>query len=130
MTNDAHEELRACGLQDVPLSMLEENFSDVRGRSSPKCDAEYGTRTDDGALVFHFFPPGYAANDRADWPDWHAFRDTLESAILKNFFNLEHIEANYVEELKSFYLIVKPAPQVPDITALITRFFGVLEAES
>jgi hypothetical protein len=129
MTNNSHEELRSCGLQDVPISMLEEGFSSVLGRSSALCDAEYGNRTDDGALVFHFFPPGYAANDRAEWPNWHDFRDRLEKAILESF-SLEHIDANYVEELKSFYLIVKPAPQGPNVTALITRFFVKLEAES
>lgn len=119
-TNDA-EALREAGLQDTLVS---EQLSDMRARSSRACDAEWGLRDEDFALVMHFFPPGYAADDTTSWPDWHAFRDALEAGITACF---EHFEAGYAEELRSFYLILRPRPQVPDLNGLIEKFFCVLE---
>lgn len=120
-------DLESARLQDLPLEAVSEGFRDVLARSSAICDAEYGTRADDGALVFHFFPPGYAADMAVKWPSWEGFRDRLEAAALA-YFSPESIDAGYVEELKSFYLILRPPPVVPDRTALIERFFGALEA--
>jgi hypothetical protein len=125
----SHEQLREARLQIIPISMLEAQFQNVLARSSQLCDAEWGTRADDGALVFHFFPPGYAANDAADWPSWTRFRDRIERAALQ-CFDLEHVFGDYAEELKSFSLIIKPPPRSPDLTSLIERFFSLLEAES
>jgi hypothetical protein len=124
-TNDA-ETLQAAGLQDT---FIQEQLQDILARSSSVCDAEYGHRADDGHIVFHFFPPGYAADDSVTWPKWEDFRDRLERAIMRSF-DRGRIEAGYVEELKSFFLIVRYRPQVPDLTALIERFFDVLEAGS
>jgi hypothetical protein len=119
-TNDA-QALRDASLQDTLVS---EQLTDMRARSSRACDAEWGMRDEDFALVLHFFPPGYAADDATTWPNWHAFRDALETGIIACF---ENFEAGYAEELKSFYLILKPRPQVPDLNGLIERFFYVLE---
>jgi hypothetical protein len=120
--------LRDAKLQDIELSALSEQFQDVRARNSPLCDAEYGYRGTDGALVFHFYPPGYGVDTRKDWPDWTMFRDRLEKAMLA-LFALENIDAGYVKELRSFYLIISPKPRVPDVTALLEHFFSVLERE-
>lgn len=119
-------ELAEAGLQDIPGSMLREQFRDVRARNSAHCDAEYGIRDSDGALVFHFFPPGAALDSKLDWSDWHAFRDQLERALLQHF-SIEHIDAGYAEELKSFFAIIAPRPLVPDLTALVEHFFAALE---
>ncbi len=127
MTN--RSDLRSAGLQDIPVSSLREQFQDVRARSTALCDAEQGFRDSDGALVFHFFPPGYAANPSLDWAGWHDFRDRLELAALR-YFDPEHLQAGYVNELHSFYLIVAPRPLVPDLTSLIEAFFAALEAGS
>jgi hypothetical protein len=120
-------DLRDAGLRDIPYSAIQEQFRNVRARNSAVCDAEYGTRGDDNALVFHFYPPGYGLDCDVMWDDWHGFRDRLEVALMKHF-TIEHIDAGYAEELKSFFAIVAPRPQVPDLTALIEKFFETLEA--
>ncbi len=129
MSQPTRDELKKASLQDIPLSAVEEQFQDVRGRSSPVCDVEYGTRADDGALIFHFFPPGYGENDNADWPNWHQFRDRLETAILA-CFAAGSFQADYEPMLRSFWLIINPRPNVPDLNAYVHRFFAALEAES
>lgn len=118
--------LRSASMQDIPLSALEESLQDVLARNTPRFDAEYGTRVDDDALVMHFYPPGYALDSNTDWPSWHKFRDALEETILK-YFNEGTYQAGYVDELKSFFVIVKPKPQVPDLVSLLERFFIHLE---
>lgn len=121
------QSLKEAGLQDIPLTSVVEQFQDVLARNSPLCDSEYGTRDSDSALVFHFFPPGYAADSSKDWPSWTEFRDRLEASLMK-YFPIESVDAGYAEELKSFFLIVSPRPSVPDLTALIERFFSDLGA--
>lgn len=116
-------------LQAMRPLEIEEALSDLRGRSSDHCDAEWGVRKDDNALVFHFFPPGYAAHNATEWRTWSTFRDALERAILA-CFGRQGYRADYVPELSSFCLIVKPVPAVPDLTALIEQFFSLLEASS
>lgn len=119
-------DLKQVNLQDIPLSALEEQLQNVRGRSSHLCDAEYGERADDGALVFHFFPPGYAEDSNRFWvgETWTDFKNRLESAMVARF---EHYEAEYVPELRSFCLVV-PSPAAIDRAALIEAFFSALES--
>ena len=122
------DSLQGAQLQDIPGTALREQFRDVRARNSPICDAEYGARDSDNALVLHFYPPGYGLDVGKDWENWTAFRDRLEQALMK-YFTVEHIDAGYVQELKSFYAIISPRPLVPDLTALLEHFFAALEAE-
>lgn len=121
------DELRSARLQDVPLDAVQEQLSDMRARNSPVCDAEWGVRLDDGALVFHFFPPGYARAGVTEWLDWSGFRDALERALLRSF-PPNTLDAGYAEELSSFFVIVKPRPQSADLVQLIERFFVDLES--
>ncbi len=107
--------------------MVHEQLRDLQGRASDVCDAEYGFRDDNHSLVFHFFPPGYGLDNSVDWKDWYNFRDRLEKALLA-CFDIKHVEAGYVPELRSFYLIIKPRPHAPDMHALFTKFFEELEA--
>lgn len=125
-TNE-QEALRSARLQDIPVSALEEAIPELLARSSPLFDAQYGSRSDDDALIFHFYPPGHAIGASEGWTDWTAFRDRLEQAIMR-CFDLVCVEADYVSELESFFLMVRPPPQVPDQTALIEKFFSLLEA--
>lgn len=120
-------DLKTAGLQDIPRSAIQEQLRDIRARNSATCDVEYGIRSDDNALVFHFFPPGYALDSGKDWADWTAFRDKLEKALLAHFAK-PSIDAGYAQELRSFHAIIKPRPLVPDLTALLEDFFEQLEA--
>lgn len=113
--------LKSANLQDISITV---DLPDLLGRSSPNYDVEYGTRVSDNALVFHFFPPGWAEGKERDWPDWTKFRDSLEQAILACF---PVYEAGYVRELKSFFVILRAKPSVPDLNALLERFFSLLE---
>lgn len=113
-------------LRDVPGSAVREQLQDVKGRTHRGYDAEYGTRDDDGALVFHFFPAGYSAGLTKDWPNWHAFRDQLETALMGTF-DVSAIDAGYVPELRSFFAIL-PYPVTLDVRPTIQRFFSLLEA--
>lgn len=117
----------------IATSMLEEGLQDIRMKMGPDVEVEYGRRADDGALVFHIFPPGYARsmNDEtvvATWPRWRAARDAIEAALLKHF-SPERLRADYVEELSSFCIIVSPLPPAADLMALVERFLADLEAE-
>jgi len=126
MSHQSDDSLQGKGLQDIPGSALQEGLTDLLARNSSVCDSEYGTRVDDGALVFHFFPPGAAENPGADWADWYVFRDRLEKAALDHFV-ISTIDAGYASELHSFFVILKPPPMVPDRVALIESFFAALE---
>lgn len=125
--NEAENLGSIAAAQPVSTDDVQELLGDIQGRSSRFCDVEYGTNRDDGRLVFHFFPPRHAADNAVDWADWKAFRDRLETAILAAF-KPEDIEAGWVEELKSFYLLAKQ-PQTLDLTAFLSKFFETLETE-
>ena len=113
------------GLQDIPVSQLKEMLQDVKGRTHSTYEAEYGFNADTGALTFHFFPAGYAASLTTEWPDWTAFRDRLEQAVMATL-DVSGIDAGYVPELKSFYVIT-PRPAVLNVAGFIERFFSALE---
>lgn len=125
MSDTDYEKIKDAKLQDVKTDDLEEQLKDLAGRSSRFYDAEYGVNRDDGHLVFHFFPPGYAADARVNWENWHQFRDRLEAAIMDTF-PLDTLDAGYSEELRSFH-VVTPYPAVPDASALISKFFEKIE---
>jgi hypothetical protein len=118
--------LQNAGLQDIKGSSVVEGLADIQGRSSRHCDVEYGTRRDDGRLTFHFFPPGYAADNSKNWEDWTAFRDRLEAAVLA-FFPASSVDGGWVEELKSFYIITD-RPVAFDLATFLSKFFEKLEA--
>jgi hypothetical protein len=118
--------------QDIPTSSIKELFRDAKGRSSKVFDAEYGYGVEGAydALVMHFFPPGYAADNTVRWggeAGWTAFRDRLEPVLLAHFASTS-LSGTYTEELESFCVIVHPVPQVPDLEMLIEKFFAALEA--
>lgn len=124
-------DLRAAALQDIDSSSVKEQFQGIEARNCNDFVAEYGTRGDDGALVLHFFPPGYPLAEAADWPDYDAFHNKLEAALLRHFapaVAAKALEAGYVEELRSFFVIVAPSAAVPDTNALLNAFFRDLEA--
>lgn len=128
MSSPTQRALHNAKLQDIPTSALREAIVVLRGRSSPLTDAEYGVRSDDGALVFHFYPPGWALQGPVEWKDWYGFRDRLERAILAHF-PPPQVEAGYVPELQSFWVIARRS-RAFDETALVESFFRELEAES
>lgn len=124
-------EIAAAKLQDVQSSDIVGALQDLKGRSHANYEAEYGLRLDDGAFVMHFFPPGHALDQTAVWPDLMAFHDTLESALLV-YFPVQAadktLHASYVEDLKSFCVILAAKPAVPDFEAFLSAFFQRLEA--
>ncbi len=124
--DNSTEQLQGAGLQDIRGSDLVEGLSDLQARNRPRYDVEWGIRVDDGALVFHFFPPGYAANSSANWPNWTDFRDRLENAALGTF-DRDAVMGDFVAELKSFYLIIKPLPPSPDLNGLVEQMLAKLE---
>lgn len=69
-------------------------------------NAEYGVRTDDSAMVFHFFPAG------EEW-DHERLRTGLSEAI-KTCFDPENVQAEYVPELESYCVLVGGMGLMPD----------------
>lgn len=113
--------LTDAALQDINGSSLLQSLPDPLAKETPHYLAEYGLRVDDGALVFHFFPP------RGDgWDPSYQMDKRLERAIAE-VFDVQRVSADYAEEIKSFCVIFGGAARAPDPLALASLFFAQIE---
>ncbi len=121
--NTAADQLSEAALQDVDASSLKEAVPDLLAKDTPGYLVEYGIRIDDGAMVFHFFPP----KDRGDWdPGWRM--DTRLERALPGCFDVSAVSAGYAEELRSFYVIVGGLGSAPDPWPSVERFFAAIDS--
>jgi hypothetical protein len=113
----------ATGLQDaIPNRMAVQTAN---------YDVEYGVRSDDDALVFHFYPPGtdWSTNPPGlgKWNDSYKMHDRLEAAI-PQIFSVEHIKARYTEELQSFCIIAYDVGKSPDPYYFVRSFLQKIDS--
>jgi len=89
-----------------PVKGLTDAIPNRMARQTSNYIVIYGPRTDDGAMVFHFYPPGSdPPNLLGEWREDYRIHDRLESAIPK-VFDVRFVRATYTDELKSFCIIV------------------------
>jgi hypothetical protein len=101
---------------------LKPHLPELLAKDTPNYLVEYGIRYDDGAMVFHFFPPKH----RTSWdPSWSLAR-RLELAM-PLCFDTAKLSAGFVEELNSFYVIVGGLGTVPDPWITVERFFRAID---
>lgn len=84
---------------------------------------EYGIRSDDSAVVFHFFSP----KEVNEWSDDYHMDIRLKRAIDKNF-DVTKVSCGYAKEMDSFYVIVGGLGDGPDPWTLVERFFRDVDA--
>lgn len=109
--------------QSVNASALLTHIPNVRAKDTPGYLVEYGSRVDDGAMVFHFFAP--IRDDT--WNEDYQMHRRLESAIAQHF-DTTKVSANYEQDMDSFCIIVGGLGAAPDPWPLVERFFGTIDA--
>ena len=131
------------------VSAIQLAVPDLRAKDHADYIAEYGVRTDDQAMVFHFFPKKsllalsrmtdeqlkarYPADRLAlmektkDWDNSFGMDKRLERAIPK-CFKTENVSADYADEMSSFCIIVGGLGASADPWPLVNRFFSEIDA--
>ncbi len=115
-------DLQEANLQDVSASSLREAVPELLAKDTPNYLVEYGIRTDDAAMVFHFF----SAKDVEGWPEELRMNERLEKAIPK-CFDVSKVSAGYADELRSFYVIVGGLGSAPDPWPRVDSFFAAID---
>lgn len=110
-------------LRECKASSLREHIPELLARDTPLYLVEYGIRIDDGALVFHFFPP----KEEADWPPNNRMNKRLEHA-LDSLVDVKTVAvADYIQELRSFCIILRGLGHSPDPWIFVERFFAKID---
>ena len=109
--------------QDVPASALGPHIPNPLAMDTPNFLVEYGIRTDDQAMVFHFF----SAKDKPSWDDSYRMDERLKRSIDRNF-NIERVTCGFTAEMDSFYVIVGGLGMAPDPWTLVERFLSDVQA--
>lgn len=131
------------------VSSIRRAIPDLLAKDSAQYIAEYGVRSDDQAMVFHFFPKKslmelHKINDEQararytvpqlekltetkDWDKSYGMDKRLERAIPK-CFKVENVSADYADEMSSFCVIVGGLGASLDPWPLVNRFFAEIDA--
>lgn len=121
----SEQELNGSSLHDAIPNRLAKEYS--------RFFVEYGVRSDDGAIVMHFYASarfakealtGFVSNRPLDWTE--GFERRLVSAIRATFGEQptrDEVEARYTEEYDSYCLILRRLGAAPDPWPLVERFF-------
>lgn len=109
-------------MQDINGGALTEALPNPLAKETANYVVEYGIRPDDGALVFHFFP---ARGE--DWDLGYQMNKRLERA-LHEVFGRKAARADFVDELRSFCVIVWGMASVPDPMSAAATFFDSIDA--
>jgi len=99
---------REATLEDMdmrPLSGLETHIPDIQSFVHEKFLVAYGVRTDDDAMVFHFFAP-----PDSTWDESFQMVDRLNE-VTGRYYPLDRykVKGGYTPELDSYYVIVPGA---------------------
>jgi hypothetical protein len=130
--SDISQQLNSAGFNGtIQESELKAVLEGVEVRSHATYEVEYGVNADNGKFVMHFYPPGYAIDNRSVWGDaWDSFHGKLEGALME-YFAVQIadgiLQAGWVPELQSFY-VISEKPRAVDFEAWLRSFFTRLEA--
>jgi len=130
--SDISQQLDSAGFNGtIPESELKAVLEGVEVRSHATYEVEYGINADDGKFVMHFYPPGYAVDNRSQWGDaWERFHQKLEEVLMEYFavqIADKVLQAGWVPELQSFY-VISEKPRAVDFAAWLRSFFARLES--
>lgn len=130
--SDISQQLGEAGFNgNFSESDLKAVLDNIEVRSHATYEVEYGINADSGKFVMHFYPPGYAIDNRTKWgAPWEQFHAKLEGALMEYFavqIADKKLQAGWVEELQSFY-VISEKPLAVDFAAWLRSFFGRLEA--
>lgn len=132
MTTEA-EKLQTHVSSDISRDALDEAIPGRRARHHEQYTVEYGIRRDDGALMFHFYPPNTDWSEYpppreklGTWSKSFGMHNRLEAAILK-CFSRDDVKGSYSEDLRSFCIIVAGAGRSLDPWYLADRFFREID---
>lgn len=114
-------------IQDAPPSHgLQDAIPQRLGDQNANYQVEYGVRSDDQALVFHFYPPNtdWSTNPPSfgKWSEAYGMHDRLEAA-LPEVFDVKKLKATYTEELRSFCIIAYGIGLSPDPLYFARKLF-------
>ena len=121
MTEPQHD-LQDAKLQDLRRESLKAHIPDLLAKDSKHYLVEYGSRVDDGAMVFHFF----SGKDDPGWDASYRMDKRLEHAI-RACFNTATVSADYSDDVQSFCVIVHGLGAALDPWPLVERFFSEIE---
>lgn len=110
-----------------PVTGLRDAIPNRQAKQTPNYVVEYGSREDDGSMIFHFYPPGtdwseYPPKSIGTWPPAFKMDHRLERAIAMTF-DVKFVKATFTEEMASFCIIVRGLGRSPDPWPLVNRFF-------
>lgn len=112
-------EISEANLQDVPLSSIQVAVPEPLARTTGDYTVEYGIRSDDRAMVFHFFPAG---------DDWVPDAGNIMKKGIDAAFNVSKVSADFAAELNSFCIIVGELGASLDPWGVVQKFFDALDA--
>lgn len=95
-------------MHDIRLASLQASVPDPLIEKNKHYQAIYGIRTEDNALVFHFFPPG----DDAQWAKTFDPEKVLTPAI-EALLDPARVFGDYAKELNSFCVIYRAGGLLP-----------------
>lgn len=132
ITTEEKDRVDEVVLSNEGATGLRDAIGNRQAKQTPHYVAEYGVRDDDGAMIFHFYPPGtdwseYPPTSLGEWPAAYKMDHRLERAM-GIVFDVRFVKATYTEEMASFCIIVKGLGKSPDPWPLVNRFFDRIDA--
>lgn len=136
MTHEAATAQEIESVQDEVLDMpgvtgLRDAIPNRQAKQTVNYVVEYGVREDDGAMIFHFYPPGtdwskYPPEKLGVWSPTYGMDRRLEAAM-PAIFDTRFIKATFTEEMQSFCIIVHGLGRSPDPWPLVNRFLDRID---
>lgn len=111
---------------------IEDSIPDRLAKDTAEWLCEHGIRTDDQAMVFHFYPkrqiPGVfdkEGNPVAGWSEDYHMDRRLDQAL--KMFDPEDLNCKFIETHNSFNVIVGGLGAALDPWPLVEKFFSRIE---
>lgn len=131
MNLEAEDLENITAIQAAPPSRgLQDAIPERLGDQNEHYQVEYGIRSDDNAMVFHFYPPDtdWSTNPPTfgKWSEAYGMHNRLEGALAK-VFDVNKLKATYTEELRSFCIIAYGIGFNPDPFYFARSLFEKIE---
>ena len=114
--------LHTANLQDVSASSLATQVPNPLAKDTPNFLVEYGVRSDDHAMIFHFF----SGKDQREWNPEFQMDKRLEAAMDAHL-DTSVVSAGFTQEIDSFYVFAGGLGGAPDPLPLVEKFLSAIE---